>query len=191
MKLAITNIAAVTVAAIGLAVGSANVRAADMDIVDTAVGAGQFTTLTAALGAAGLVDTLRGPGPFTVFAPTDEAFAKLPEGTVASLLEPANKQKLVDILKYHVVSGRVFSEDAVAAKQAKTLDGSTLAISVSSAGAKVNNAGLVKTDINASNGVIHVIDSVLIPPAKTSYAAPSAPQGVVQACPLSQSTVVH
>jgi len=160
-------------------------------IPEVASDAGSFSTLLAAAKAAGLAEVLGSEGPFTVFAPTDEAFAKLPEGTVASLLEPANKQKLVDILKYHVVSGRVFSEDAVAAKQAKTLEGSTLAIAVTADGAQVNSAGLVKTDINASNGVIHVIDSVLIPPAKTSHAAPFAPQGVVQACPLSQSTVVH
>jgi transforming growth factor-beta-induced protein len=128
--------------------------------------AGDFGTLLAAAKAAGLVDALSGEGPLTVFAPTDDAFAKLPEGTVAELLKPANKAKLAAILKYHVVEGRVFSGDAVKAGKAKTLQGSEVRISASDAGAKVNEAGLVAVDINASNGVIHVIDSVLLPPAK-------------------------
>ncbi|MCM2375248.1 fasciclin domain-containing protein [Rhodopirellula sp. ICT_H3.1] len=138
----------------------------DKTIVETAVGAGSFNTLVAAVKAAGLVETLSGDGPFTVFAPTDEAFAKLPAGTVDSLLKPENKQKLIDILTYHVVAGRVYSTDAVAAKTAKTLQGSSIAVNVSDAGAMINNAKLVSTDIDSSNGVIHVIDSVLMPPAK-------------------------
>jgi transforming growth factor-beta-induced protein len=128
--------------------------------------AGSFSTLIAAATAAGLADALSGEGPFTVFAPTDEAFAKLPEGTVATLLKPENKDKLVAILKYHVVEGRVFSGDAVKAGKAKTLQGEEIKISAGSDGAKVNDSGLVALDINASNGVIHVIDSVLLPPSK-------------------------
>ncbi|QDT01966.1 Immunogenic protein MPT70 precursor [Rubripirellula lacrimiformis] len=139
---------------------------ADKNIVQTAVGAGSFNTLVAAVKAAGLAETLSGDGPFTVFAPTDEAFAKLPAGTVESLLKPENKQKLVDILTYHVVAGRVYSGDAVAAKTAKTLQRSSIAIKVGDSGAMINDAGLVSTDIDSSNGVIHVIDSVLMPPAK-------------------------
>ncbi|EMI58247.1 beta-Ig-H3/fasciclin [Rhodopirellula sallentina SM41] len=143
---------------------------ADKSVVETAVAAGSFKTLVAAVKAAGLVETLSGDGPFTVFAPTDEAFAKLPEGTVENLLKPENKQKLIDILTYHVVSGRVYSSDAVAAKTAKSLQGSTLTVKVSDSGAMINDAGLVKTDIDATNGVIHVIDSVLLPPAKGANA---------------------
>jgi transforming growth factor-beta-induced protein len=139
---------------------------ADKTIPATAAAAGSFKTLLAAATAAGLAETLGGEGPFTVFAPTDEAFAKLPEGTVASLLKPENKQKLVDILKYHVVSGRVYSEDAVAAKSAKTLLGSPIKVTVGDKGAMINSSKLVATDIDASNGVIHVIDAVLMPPAK-------------------------
>lgn len=143
---------------------------ADKSIPETADAAGSFKTLLAAAKAAGLAETLGTKGPFTVFAPTDEAFGKLPEGTIASLLKPENKQKLVDILKYHVVSGRVYSEDAVAAKTAKTLLGSPIGISVTDKGAMINQSKLVATDIDASNGVIHVIDSVLMPPAKGANA---------------------
>lgn len=139
---------------------------ADKTIVETAKAAGSFKTLLAAAGAAGLAETLGSEGPFTVFAPTDEAFGKLPEGTVESLLKPENKQKLVDILKYHVVAGRVYSTDAVKAKSAKTLQGAPINVSVSDAGAMINSAKLVKTDLDASNGVIHVIDAVLLPPEK-------------------------
>lgn len=134
------------------------------NIPTTAVKAGAFTTLVAAVKAAGLVDALSGTGPFTVFAPTDEAFAKLPEGTLESLLKPENKGKLAAILKYHVVSGRVFSPDALAAGSAPTLQGAPVSISVQEGSAMVNGAKLVQTDIDASNGVIHVIDSVLLPP---------------------------
>ena len=139
---------------------------ADQNIPEVATAAGKFTTLLAAVKAAGLVDTLLGKGPFTVFAPTDEAFGKLPAGTVQELLKPENKQKLVDILTYHVVPGRVYSEDAVAAKTAKTVQGAAISISVGSEGAKINSSKLVMTDLDASNGVIHVIDTVLMPPAK-------------------------
>jgi uncharacterized surface protein with fasciclin (FAS1) repeats len=134
------------------------------DIVDTAVAAGQFNTLAAALKAAGLVETLKGKGQFTVFAPTDEAFAKLPAGTVEDLLKPENKEKLKAILLYHVVSGKVEAKKVVKlnGKTVKTLQGGTLKVDTSN-GVKVNDATVVKTDIKASNGVIHVIDTVLIP----------------------------
>jgi transforming growth factor-beta-induced protein len=135
----------------------------DDDLVATAVAAGGFETLAAALQAAGLVKALQGDGPFTVFAPTDEAFAALPEGTVASLLEPANRQTLVDILKLHVVSGRVFADQAVAARRAKALSGGTLSLGIRDGRVYVNDARIVATDLAASNGVIHVIDTVLLP----------------------------
>jgi uncharacterized surface protein with fasciclin (FAS1) repeats len=133
------------------------------DIVDTAVGAGTFKTLAAALQAAGLVETLKGAGPFTVFAPTDEAFAKLPEGTVENLLKPENKAKLVAILTYHVVSGKVMAADVVKLSSAKTVQGSEVKISVADGKVRVDKATVTATDIPASNGVIHVIDSVLLP----------------------------
>ena len=126
-----------------------------------------FKTLVAAVKAAGLAEALSGEGPFTVFAPTDAAFAKLPEGTLESLLKPENKDKLAAILKYHVVPGRVYSTDALAAGKAKTLEGSWVKVGVVGKAAKVNDAGLVKTDIDASNGVIHVIDAVILPPEGT------------------------
>ncbi len=132
------------------------------DIVDTAV-AGKFNTLVAAVKAAGLVDTLKGPGPFTVFAPTDEAFAKLPAGTLESLLLPENKAKLQSILTYHVVSGKVVAADVMKLSSAKTVGGGNVAIKTSSDGVMVNNATVTKTDIVTSNGVIHVIDTVLLP----------------------------
>lgn len=138
-------------------------KAAKKDIVDTAVGAGQFKTLVAAVKAAGLVDTLKGEGPFTVFAPTDEAFAKLPEGTVANLLKPENKDKLTAILTYHVVSGKVMAADAAKLSTAKTVNGKELTIKAKDGKVMIDKATVVKTDIDASNGVIHVIDSVLMP----------------------------
>jgi uncharacterized surface protein with fasciclin (FAS1) repeats len=137
--------------------------AADKDIVDTAVAAGSFNTLAKALTAAGLVDTLKGPGPFTVFAPTDEAFAKLPAGTLESLLKPENKAKLQRILTYHVVAGKVVAADVMKMSTAKAVSGDTLAISAANGGVMVGNAHVVKADIPASNGVIHVIDTVLLP----------------------------
>lgn len=142
--------------------------AADKDIVDTAAGAGSFKTLVAAVKAADLVDTLKGKGPFTVFAPTDAAFAKLPEGTVESLLKPENKDKLVAILTYHVVSGKVLAADAVKldGKTAKTVEGSPIEINVKNGKVMINKAKVEKADIVTSNGVIHVIDNVLLPPAE-------------------------
>jgi uncharacterized surface protein with fasciclin (FAS1) repeats len=149
--------------AISLSASAAPKPAPAKDIVDTAVAAGSFKTLAAALQAAGLIDTLKGPGPFTVFAPTDEAFAQLPPGTVTSLLEPANKEKLTAILTYHVVPGRVMAAQVVKMNSAKTVNGQTISISASGGTVMVNNAKVVKTDIICSNGVIHVIDAVLMP----------------------------
>ena len=134
------------------------------DIVETAVSAGNFTTLVAAIKAAGLVDTLKSAGPFTVFAPTDEAFAKLPAGTVEGLLK--DPEKLKGILLYHVVSGKVMASDVVKMKSAKTVEGASLKIHAAGGQVTVDNAKVVKTDIVCDNGVIHVIDTVLIPKPK-------------------------
>jgi len=136
---------------------------ASKDIVDTAVSAGSFKTLTAALDAAGLVETLKGKGPFTVFAPTDEAFAKLPEGTLKSLLKPENKQKLTSILTYHVVAGNVKAADVIKLSSAKTLNGQSVTIKTAGGKVFINGATVVKADIATTNGTIHVIDTVLIP----------------------------
>ncbi|MBM3796252.1 MAG: fasciclin domain-containing protein [Acidobacteria bacterium] len=136
------------------------------DIVDTAVAAGSFKTLVAAVQAAGLVDTLKGKGPFTVFAPTDEAFAKLPAGTVENLLKPENKGKLEKILTYHVVSGKVLAKDVAKLHQATTVAGPAVSIMAGADGVKLNEStNVAKSDIMTTNGVIHVIDSVLMPPA--------------------------
>ena len=132
-------------------------------IVEIAAGAEDFSTLVAAVKAAGLVDVLSSKGPFTVFAPTNEAFAKLPEGTVESLLKPENKDKLIAVLKYHVVPGKVMAKDVVKVDSAKTAQGSSVTVTVEGKTVKVDNATVVKTDIEASNGVIHVIDTVIIP----------------------------
>lgn len=132
------------------------------DIVDTAAGA-EFNTLVAAVKAAGLVDTLKGPGPFTVFAPTDEAFAKLPPGTVDMLLKPENKPRLTSIFLYHVVAGNVMAADVVKMSLAKTAEGRKVTIHAMNGGVMVNNAHVTKTDIACSNGVIHVADTVLMP----------------------------
>lgn len=135
----------------------------DKDIVDTAVGAGSFKTLVAAVQAAGLVDTLKGKGPFTVFAPTDAAFAKLPAGTVESLLKPENKDKLVAILTYHVVPGAVYASDVVKVTSAATVNGKKLPVSVTNAGVVVGGSHVTATDIDTTNGVIHIVDSVILP----------------------------
>jgi len=148
----------VLVSAMPAAAGSAQ-----KDIVDTAVAAGTFNTLAAALQAAGLADTLKGKGPFTVFAPTDEAFNKLPAGTVESLLKPANKEKLKAILLYHVVSGDVTAAEVMKLSSAKTVHGQDLKLKVNDGTVMVNDAKVVKADVLASNGVIHVIDTVLLP----------------------------
>ena len=134
------------------------------DIVDTAVGAGSFKTLVAAVQAAGLVETLKGEGPFTVFAPTDEAFAKLPAGTVETLLKPENKAKLVAVLTYHVVPGKVMAADVVKLTEAPTVQGAKAKVKVADGTVMIDGAKVIKTDIETSNGVIHVIDAVILPP---------------------------
>ncbi len=132
------------------------------DIVDTAVAAGSFKTLVAAVKAADLVETLKSAGPFTVFAPTDEAFAKLPKEVVDDLLKPENKSKLQGVLTYHVVAGKVLAADVLKLKSAKTAQGQQLTIDTKD-GVKIDGANVIKTDIGCSNGVIHVIDSVVLP----------------------------
>lgn len=156
------------VGAIGMTVAPAakagDAKAASKDIVDTAVAAGSFNTLAAALKAAGLVDALKGAGPFTVFAPTDAAFAKLPAGTLDDLLKPENKEKLKGILLYHVVSGKIMAADIKGAAQPKTLQGAALDVKAAGGGVTVNGAKVTSADVGASNGVIHVIDAVVLPP---------------------------
>lgn len=151
-------------ATLAMMAGAAIAQDAKSDIVDTAVAAGDFSTLLAAAEAAGLVDTLKGAGPFTVFAPTDAAFAALPEGTVQSLLMPENKDQLVSILTYHVVPGAVMSSDLTEGMTAATVQGATVTFTLGG-GAMVNDANITTADIAASNGVIHVIDKVIMPPA--------------------------
>jgi len=141
-------------------------RTQSKDIVDTAVAAGSFKTLAQALTTAELVATLKGTGPFTVFAPTDAAFAKLPAGTVENLLKPENREQLKRILTMHVVAGKVMAADVVKMKSAKAVSGDALTIATKDGGVMINNAKVVKTDVGASNGVIHVIDTVLLPPAR-------------------------
>ena len=145
-----------------LGVAHADTAATGKDIVAVAAGNGSFNTLVAAVKAAGLVETLQGAGPFTVFAPTDEAFAKLPKGTVEDLLKPENKAKLVSILTYHVVAGKVMAAD-VKTMKAKTVNGQSLDVKLTDGAVTVDNAKVVKTDVAASNGVIHVIDTVVLP----------------------------
>ena len=156
-----TAMKTITAGAVALALSFSAAKAAD--IVDTAIAAGSFKTLVTAVKAAGLVETLKGKGPFTVFAPTDEAFAKLPAGTVENLLKPENKNQLVAILTYHVVSGKVMSKDLAGKKtMAKSVEGGEISVDATN-GVKVDNAKVVKADIEASNGVIHVIDAVIMP----------------------------
>lgn len=157
--LGMTSAAALTATVAGCAMAGGH----SSDIVDTAVAAGSFNTLVAAVQAADLVDTLKGDGPFTVFAPTDDAFAALPAGTVEELLKPENKDKLVAILTYHVVPGKIMSGD-IAGKNVtvETVQGSSVAVNATN-GVKVDNATVVQADIEASNGVIHVIDAVIMP----------------------------
>jgi uncharacterized surface protein with fasciclin (FAS1) repeats len=156
-----------SLAALLMAVATRQVAAAaSQDIVQTAVAAGSFKTLAQALAAADLVKTLEGPGPFTVFAPTDEAFARLPPGTLETLLKPENKARLQRILTYHVVPGRVMAADVSKMTAAQAVSGDTIAIAVRNGAVTVDKAHVVKTDIAASNGVIHVIDAVILPPEK-------------------------
>jgi len=154
----------IAAAAVAVALSMSAAQAADRtDIVQTAISNGSFKTLVAAVKAAGLVETLKGSGPFTVFAPTDEAFAKLPGGTVENLLKPENKKQLVAILTYHVVPGKVMSKDIAGKKtMAKSVEGEEISIDATN-GVKVDNAKVVKADVEASNGVIHVIDTVIMP----------------------------
>ena len=159
----LTKLGAAAIVALAVAASVPVVRAQEKDIVDTAVAAGSFKTLAAALQAAGLVETLKGKGPFTVFAPTDEAFAKLPKGTVEDLLKPENKAKLTAILTYHVVPGIVTASQVTKLKDAKTVNGQSVKISATGGAVMIDGARVVKTDIRASNGVIHVIDSVILP----------------------------
>ena len=162
----ITRIA--TLMALALSAWAGPAQAQDEDIVDVAIGAGTFNTLVAAVQAADLVDALKGEGPFTVFAPTDEAFAALPAGTVESLLLPENKELLTSILLYHVVSGSVLAADVVGLDSATTLNGAAIDISVSDSGVMINNANVIQADVAASNGVIHIVDAVLLPPTATA-----------------------
>jgi uncharacterized surface protein with fasciclin (FAS1) repeats len=155
--------AVAAVALVAIPAPAADMAPAKKDIVDTAVAAGSFKTLATALQAAGLVETLKGKGPFTVFAPTDAAFAKLPAGTVEGLLKPENKAKLASILTYHVVAGNVKAADVVKLTEAKTVNGQSVKISVANGGVKVDGANVVTTDIAATNGTIHVIDAVILP----------------------------
>lgn len=148
--------------AVVIASSAAMAQSAASNIVDTAIANGNFKTLVAALQAADLVDTLKSPGPFTVFAPTDAAFAKLPKGTVDELLKPENKAKLASILTYHVVSGKVLAKD-VKTGPVKTVEGSSAALKVDAAGVTIDTAKVTTADVQASNGVIHVIDTVIMP----------------------------
>ena len=146
-----------------VAVSGAVVRAEPGDVIETAVAAGSFKTLAKALDAAGLVTTLKGSGPFTVFAPTDAAFAKLPAGTLETLLKPENQEKLRRILTYHVVAGKVMASDVVKLQSARAVSGDTITVKVEDGVVHVDNATVTKADVAASNGVIHVIDSVILP----------------------------
>lgn len=156
-------LAALALAGCGNGASNPHQASAKMDIVETAIAADDFNTLVAAVKAADLVETLQSDGPFTVFAPTDQAFAKLPHGTLDSLLEPGNRDKLRAILTYHVVGGKVMAEDVVKLHSAKTVQGQSVDIRVSHGQVMVDEARVIKTDILCSNGVIHVIDSVITP----------------------------
>lgn len=161
--LAVASAALIALSGAAIAAHHGEKEATSGDIVDVAVSAGQFNTLVAALKAAGLVDTLKGDGPFTVFAPTDAAFAKLPAGTIDNLLKPENKDQLIAILTYHVVTGNVMAADVVKLSSAATVNGAAVSIEVDNGIVRIDNATVLKTDIGASNGVIHVIDTVILP----------------------------
>ena len=164
MKSKFRKLMIAAIAVVGLTGITINAQAGGKDIVDTAVSAGQFKTLATALTSAGLVETLKGKGPFTVFAPTDAAFAKLPAGTVENLLKPENKSKLTAILTYHVVPGKVMAADVVKITEAKTVNGAMVKVDAAGGGVMINDAKVTATDIEATNGVIHVIDTVILPP---------------------------
>ena len=158
-----SKLATLAVAAAAAGLAGAPARAAETDIVDTATATGQFKTLAAALDGAGLVATLKGPGPFTVFAPTDAAFAKLPAGTLEDLLRPENKARLAAILTYHVVPGRVTAAEVARLEEAETVNGETVEVRADGGGVMINDARVTAADVAASNGVIHVIDTVIMP----------------------------
>lgn len=160
-----TGLLAVAMLSLSMFASAMDNKSEGQDIVDVAVANGSFNTLAAALKAGGLIDTLKGEGPFTVFAPTDEAFAKLPEGTVETLLKPENIDQLKAVLTYHVVSGKVMAADVVKLNSATTVNGADVMISVEGESVKVNSAKVVAADVAASNGVIHVIDTVILPPS--------------------------
>ena len=162
MRSKLATLAVAAAAAAGI--GSASAHAAETDIVETAIAAGQFKTLATALDRAGLVSTLKGQGPYTVFAPTDAAFAKLPAGTVDNLLKPENKAQLTAILTYHVVPGRVMAADVVQLKEAETVNGKMVDVNADGGSVMINDAKVTAADVTASNGVIHVIDTVILPP---------------------------
>lgn len=164
-KLLLTAVAGLLLGSLAAYAGSPK-EAAKQDIVDVAVKAGSFKTLAQALTAAGLVETLKGKGPFTVFAPTDEAFAKLPAGTLETLMKPENREKLRAILTYHVVAGKVEAAQVVKLSSAKTVNGQSVSIQMTGPSVMVGQAKVVKADVMASNGVIHVIDTVLLPEMK-------------------------
>ncbi len=159
----LATLAFISISAASLVSLSPNVKAAQGDIVDVAKSAGQFNTLAAALEAADLVSTLQGDGPFTVFAPTDDAFAALPAGTVDSLLKPENRDQLISILTYHVVAGKVMAADVVNLTETATVNGRDVAISIVDGNVLINDATVVATDVEASNGVIHVVNKVILP----------------------------
>jgi uncharacterized surface protein with fasciclin (FAS1) repeats len=163
-KLGFAKLAIAGLVGMALAAGSTLARTPE-NIVDTAVAAGQFKTLTTAINAAGLSETLKGPGPFTVFAPTDAAFAKLPAGAVENLLKPENKAQLAAVLTYHVLSGAVMAADVAKLTEAKTVNGKMVDVHATGGSVMINSAHVVTADIPASNGVIHVIDSVILPPS--------------------------
>jgi uncharacterized surface protein with fasciclin (FAS1) repeats len=165
MRTRVAKLVAAALVGVSLAAGSTFAATDDKDIIHTAAAAGQFKTLTAAINAAGLTATLEGPGPFTVFAPTDAAFAALPAGTLENLLKPENKAQLVAILTYHVVRGAVTAADVVKLTEAKTVNGKMVPVRTTGNSVMVDKAHVTTADIAASNGVIHVIDSVLLPPS--------------------------
>lgn len=164
-KLAVVSVTIASLFLITPASAGHHKKSHKADIVDTAASASNFSTLVAAVKAAGLVDTLKGNGPYTVFAPTNEAFAKLPNGTVENLLKPENRSTLIEILTYHVVPGKVLAKDVVKLNKAKTVQGDSIVINVIGNTVLVDNANVIKTDLTTSNGVIHVIDSVIMPGA--------------------------
>jgi uncharacterized surface protein with fasciclin (FAS1) repeats len=166
VKFGVILAVAMSMILVGVSVSHADCGTCDKTIVQNAVATKDFSTLVTAVKAAGLVETLSGKGPFTVFAPTNKAFKKLPEGTVANLLKPENKKKLAAVLTYHVVPGKVMAADVVKLSKAKTVQGSEVKIKVKNGKVKIDDANVIKTDIVSKNGVIHVLDAVILPKPK-------------------------